>query len=75
MIHVGASAGAFDFVPTSSSTRTRQYSQLAAPALTGSRRSTTNEAVLAYHASPSRTRASAGRNAGHVHFTAPSAWN
>ena len=57
MIQVGGSGGVLDLVPMSSSTITAQYSQLADDADTrpSSKRSTMNEAVLPYHASPSRT--------------------
>ena len=74
MRQVGASGGAFDFVPTSSSTSTKAYSQLAALAetLPSSNRSMMKLPVLPYQAWPGAVPREA-RNAGQVHFIVPSA--
>ena len=63
MIHVGFIGGVFDLVPTSSSIMNRTYSQFSplAPGLPSLKRSTMNDPVLTYHASPSLILAFSGR--------------
>ena len=74
MIHVGAMGGIAALVPTSSSTRNATRSQLSALAagLPSSNRSMMKHPVLQYHAWSAFHLL--GRDAGHEHLTAPSAW-
>ena len=76
MIHVGASGGSLDLVPMSSSIMNRTYSTFSdlADGLPSTKRSTMNDPVLTYHASPGLMLALAGRNDGKVAFGAPSPW-